>query len=31
LGTRLLRGDNIWEEADELQAKFADAMERAGR
>jgi hypothetical protein len=30
-GQRLLRGDNIWEEAEELQPKFADAMERAAR
>ena len=29
-GARLLRGEAIWE-AEELQPKFADAMERAGR
>jgi hypothetical protein len=29
-GHRLLRGDSIWEEADELQPKFIDGMERAG-
>ena len=30
-GRRLLRGDNVWEEADELQPKFIEAMVRAGR
>jgi len=29
-GARVLRGEAIWE-AEELQPKFADAMEHAGR
>jgi hypothetical protein len=30
-GSRVLRGADVWEDAEELQPKFIDAMERAGR
>jgi hypothetical protein len=30
-GGRVLRGGDVWEDADEPQPMFIDAMERAGR